>query len=64
MNLITYNITTKIDNDIEDEWITWQKEVNIPEIMALGCFYDYRFSKLLNHDETDGKMLPSEFIAF
>ncbi len=63
MTLVIYNITTKIDRDIEDEWITWQKEVHIPEIMALGFFYDYRFSKLLNPDDADGKIFVIQFYA-
>lgn len=49
--MIVYNITVKILPHIEMEWIKWQKEEHIPDIMASGNFLEYKFYKLLDEDE-------------
>ena len=36
--MFIYNITIKVDNRYADEWIQWQKEIHIPEIMGTGLF--------------------------
>ena len=59
--MFIYNITTKIDNDIENEWLLWQKEIHIPEVMNTGLFYDNRFFKLVDPDEPDGKIYIIQF---
>lgn len=61
--MFIYNITAKIDNDIEDEWLLWQKEVYIRDVMSTGLFYDHRFFKLLEQDESDGKTFIVQFYA-
>lgn len=61
--MFIYNITINIDNDIEIEWLRWQKETFIPEIMSTGLFYDHRFFKLLGQDESDGKTFIIQFYA-
>ncbi len=61
--MVIYNVTIKIDNDIESEWITWQREVYIPGIMASGFFHDHQFSKLISHEEEDGKTYVMQFYA-
>lgn len=61
--MLIYNVTMKIDNDIESEWITWQKEVYIPAVMASGFFYDSQFSKLISHQDTEGKTYVVQFYA-
>ena len=52
--MIVYNVTLKIDPEIEAEWIRWQKQEHIPSVMATGFFSEYRFYKLLEQDESDG----------
>jgi len=52
--MICYNITIKIDPQIEGEWIQWQKSEHISEIMATAFFSEYKFFKLLDQDETEG----------
>ena len=49
--MICYNITIKIDPRIEREWIRWQMEEHIPEVMASKLFSDHKFFKLLEQDE-------------
>jgi hypothetical protein len=52
--MLVYNITLKVAFAIADEWLTWQQEEHIPEIMATGKFDSYKFFRLLDQDETDG----------
>ena len=52
--MIVYNTTIKIDPQIEKEWIAWQKNKHIPEVMATGLFSDYKFFRLLEQDDTEG----------
>lgn len=61
--MIVYNITTKVDHEIGDEWVTWQKKIHIPEIMATGAFTEYRFYKLLDHDDEEGKIFVTQFLT-
>lgn len=41
--MILYNVTVKLDRDIEEDWLRWMKEVHIPDLMKTGLFLDYRF---------------------
>ena len=52
--MIVYNITTKVSRNIADEWVAWQKQEHIPEIMATKLFDDYNMLRLLEQDEEDG----------
>ena len=61
--MFVYNITTKVDHTILDEWIRWQKEIHIPEIMATNLFTEFKFYQLLGHDDEGGKNFVIQFIA-
>jgi len=63
MIMFVYNITTKVDHTILAEWIRWQKEIYIPEIMGTNLFTEYRFYQLLGHDDEGGKNFVVQFIA-
>jgi len=61
--VIVYNITIKIHPDIEAEWIRWQKEVHIPEILGTGMFDDYKMYRLLELDDADGLTFTIQYFA-
>ena len=52
--MIVYNITMKVIPEIEAEWIAWQNQEHIPDIMATQLFSDYKFFKLLEQDDKEG----------
>ncbi|MBS1620956.1 MAG: DUF4286 family protein [Bacteroidetes bacterium] len=52
--MFVYNITMKVNPSIEKEWVQWQREEHIPEILATGLFTEHKFYRLLDQDETDG----------
>jgi hypothetical protein len=61
--MLLYNITTKVDNAISDEWLQWQRKIHVPEIMASGLFYEYRVYRLLEQDDSEGKTYITQFLT-
>jgi len=61
--MIVYNITSKIEPQIEKDWIDWQKNENIPEVMATGIFTEYKFFRLLEEDEAEGPTYVIQYFA-
>ncbi|MFI5206211.1 MAG: DUF4286 family protein [Candidatus Paceibacterales bacterium] len=61
--MIVYNITLKILPAIETEWVEWQKQEHIPDIMASGQFTEYRFYRLLDQNEPDGITYIIQYFA-
>jgi hypothetical protein len=51
--MFIYNITIKVDNNILQQWLQWQKEEHIPEVMATNLFTQNKFFKLLDQDDID-----------
>lgn len=49
---IIYNVTVNIDHEVHEEWLSWMKDVHIPDVMRTGHFIDYRLSRIL--EESDG----------
>lgn len=52
--MLLYNITNKVDHGIHDEWLGWMRQAYIPIMMESGVFEEYKFSRLLGVDESDG----------
>jgi hypothetical protein len=53
--MIVYSVTVAIEDSIEQDWVTWMKDVHIPEVMATGKFIDFRFCRVFPHHEDDNK---------
>jgi hypothetical protein len=49
--MLLYNVTIGIDKEIEMEWLAWMKAEHIPDVMNCGMFIEYRFYRILTHDE-------------
>ena len=61
--MLIYNITIKVDHSILEEWIKWQMEEHIPEIMATGLFDRYKFFRLLEQDDTEGATYIIQYLT-
>ena len=59
--MLIYNITIKVNNAIADEWLKWQLEEHIPEMMSTGLFDQYKFFRLLEQDDTQGPTFVFQF---
>ena len=61
--MFVYNITFKVEHEFLDDWMKWQKEIQIPEILATGCFYEHRFYELMDINEEDGRTFVMQFLS-
>ena len=53
--MILYNVTVKIDKDIEAIWLKWMKEKHIVDVMGTGHFTSSRICKLLDQPDEDAE---------
>lgn len=60
---ILYNVTIKISNEIEQDWLDWMKRIHMPEVMATDCFLTGRMGKLLFLDEDDGVTYTMQYLC-
>lgn len=58
-----YNVTTKLDWSIHEEWVNWMLEQHIPDVMSKACFTDYKFVRLLETDEAEGPTYAIQYHA-
>ena len=61
--MIVYNITIKIVPPIEEEWVRWQKDEHIPDVMSSGQFTENKFFRLLEQNESDGITYVVQYFA-
>ena len=57
------NLTIKVDDEIEVQWLQWQKEEHIPEIMATNLFITNNFFKLLGQDDSEGSTYVLQYLT-
>lgn len=60
---VVYNITIKVEPQIEAAWRKWQIAEHIPEVMATGLFTEYKFFRLLDQDESEGITYVIQYFA-
>jgi len=61
--MIVYNITIKINPDIEEAWLLWQQQEHMPDIMASGQFTDCKIFRLLEQDDSEGSTFIIQYFA-
>lgn len=49
------NESYMVDHSIVDEWLEWMKNERIPAVLKKARFAGYRFVRLMDIDETEGK---------
>jgi hypothetical protein len=62
-DMIIYNVTTKIESAIKDEWLTWLKEEHIRDILNTGCFINANILQLLETDDSEGPTFAIQYHA-
>ena len=52
--MIVYSVTVNVEDEIQEDWIKWMKEVHIPDVMQTGLFTENRIFRIISHqpDET------------
>ena len=59
--MLIYNVTTKVDQSIADEWVDWMQQVHIPAVMASGYFEKSQLVRLLEVDEEEGPTYAAQY---
>lgn len=49
--MILYNVTTSLDPEIEEQWVSFMRDTHIPEVMATGFFVKSQLCRLLNEED-------------
>jgi hypothetical protein len=61
--MILYHVTIKINQSVAAEWLNWMQEVHIPDVMATGCFNDFRITRMLYEEDDDGVTFSVQYVA-
>lgn len=51
MNKVIYNVTVSVDEQVHLEWLTWMREVHIPDVMETGFFLEHRICRVHAFEE-------------
>jgi len=49
--MIIYSVTVSIDQAREVEWVAWMRSTHLPDVMATGCFTNFRFTRVLSDED-------------
>ena len=52
--MLIYNVTIKVQESIQAEWLTWLMEEHIPQVTGTGCFNRANVLRLLETDDSEG----------
>ncbi len=61
--MFIYNVTSKVNNSIKNEWLTWVQQVHIPEVINTGCFTEATVLRLLETDDSEGPTYAVQYSA-
>lgn len=61
--MIIYNVTIKVDKPIAENWLSWLREIHIPEMIDTGCFTQATILQLLDHDDEEGITFAIQYHA-
>jgi hypothetical protein len=61
--MIIYNVTISIEKEVSEEWVTWMRDVHIPNVMATGYFLENRLAKVLLVSDDDGVTYTTQYVC-
>ncbi len=61
--MFIYNITIKVEAAIAQDWLSWQLNEHIPEIMSTHLFKEYKYFRLLEQDDSEGPTYIFQFLT-
>ena len=60
--MIIYNETFILEDTVEQEWLAWIKTVQVPAIMATGCFASHQILTIMD-SPNDGITYCVQYMA-
>ena len=61
--MFVYNVTIKIHDSIQHEWLNWLQKEHVPEVIATGCFSGATILRLLETDDSEGPTYTIQYQA-
>jgi len=61
--MIIYNVTSRLDWSIHEDWLEWMKIEHIPQVLATGCFIHHQLVRLLQTDDTEGPTFAIQYFC-
>jgi (2Fe-2S) ferredoxin len=58
--MFIYNVTINISSDVHTEWVSWMKDLHMPDVMKTGCFVDCQLVKVL-YVEDEGHTYSAQY---
>jgi hypothetical protein len=59
--MFIYNVTTKVDWSISDEWVEWMRTEHIPVLLTTMCFEKVNLARLLDVDDVEGPTYAAQY---
>ena len=54
--MLVYSVSVNIVKDASQEWLDWMKSIHIPEVMATGCFTNFKLCKVIEPAQEDASV--------
>jgi hypothetical protein len=61
--MILYNVTINIDIEKEKEFIAWMKDIHMPKVMGTGLFFDCKFFRLIQENDSGGVNYAAQYFT-
>lgn len=61
--MILYNITVNINHDVHDDWLSWMREVHMPDVMKTGLFTEKRLCRLYGDEDSGGVTYSVQYVC-
>ena|SRR5690554_1241567 len=56
-----YNVTTNIEESVQEDWQCWMKDIHIPEMLATGKFSKALMTKVMVEEEMGGPTFSIQY---
>ncbi|HLT51621.1 MAG TPA: DUF4286 family protein [Arenibacter sp.] len=56
-----YNITTNIEESVQEDWLHWMRDIHIPEMLATGKFSKALMTKVIVEEEMGGSTFSVQY---
>lgn len=58
-----YNVTSNVDETVNEEWLNWMQTEYIPQMLATGKFSNARLTKVMVEEEMGGITYSVQYVT-
>ncbi|RYG02973.1 MAG: DUF4286 family protein [Chitinophagaceae bacterium] len=59
--MLIYNVTSKVNWNVQQEWLDWMINIHVPEVIATGLFSKHQLVRLQEVDDIDGPTFAVQY---